>query len=288
MTAEAPDPIDPAKRILLFCRVPLGLGLALGLAQSSGLLAGRDAALLGASAAASQPGWPVAMVIVLVAALLPGAAIIWRGVERGLLLSIAGLSLYLLISVALAGQLDITLPIVAPIAGWYLSQVLGIGWRPHAHQDVRHILSVQQRRVFLSYRRALDDVTARMLKHELAARGFDVFLDLDNLGPEARFDQRLLKEIESRYNFVILLSPGSLARCHEEGDWVRCELEHALVTHRRVVPVTRAGFELGEARDLPASISSLPLHNAVEYVSTHHDAVLARLISFLSAPQRTG
>lgn len=282
MTAEIRDPIRLWKRILLFARVPLALGLALGLAEVSGLFASRDAALLGAPTTASGAPSGIAIAIVLFAAVLPGSAILLQGVQRGILFSIAGLVLYLLISVGIIAQVGVVLPLLAPVSAWYLSQVMGIGWRPHSQQDVRHFLPADQRRVFISYRRSLDEVTARMVKHELAARGFDVFLDVDNLGPSPRFDQRLLEEIGARYNFVLLLSPGSLTRCHDQDDWVRLELEHALATRRRIVPVTRAGFRIGEDQGLPPSISSLPMHNAVEYSSMHHEAVVEQLVSFLS------
>lgn len=285
MTVETRDPIQLWKRILLFARVPLALGVALGLAQVSGLFAGRDAALLGAPIGSSPAPWGIAIAIVLFAALVPGSAILLQGVQRGILFSIVGLALYLLISAVTVRQLDVVLPLLAPLGAWYFSQVMGIGWRPHSQQDVRHILPADQRRVFLSYRRSLDEVTARMFKHELAARGFDVFLDVDNLGPSPRFDQRLLEEIGARYNFVLLLSPGSLARCQDEDDWVRLELEHALATHRRVVPITRGGFHLGEDKGLPPSINSLPMHNAVAYSSTHHEAVVEQLVGFLCTPR---
>jgi hypothetical protein len=112
-----------------------------------------------------------------------------------------------------------------------------------------------------------------------------VFLDVDNLGPSPSFDQRLLKEIAARYNFILLLSPGSLDRCHDASDWIRLELEHALTTGRRIVPVTRSGFHLGTDLPLPPSISSLPLHNAVEYASAHHEAVIDRLVTYLCMPR---
>jgi hypothetical protein len=197
----------------------------------------------------------------------------------------AGLVLYGLIAIITVSQLGVVLPLLAPISAWYLSQILGIGWRPHSEQDIRHFLPADQRRVFISYWRSLDEVTARLLKRELAARGFDVFLDVDDLGPSPSFDQRLLKEIAARYNFVLLLSPGTLDRCDETSDWIRLELEHALTTGRRIVPVTRAGFQLGTDRPLPPSISSLPLHNAVDYASTHHEAVIDRLVTFLCMPR---
>jgi hypothetical protein len=287
VTAETSDLIPRGKRLLLFARIPFALAVALALAQGAGLFDGRDSAVLGAPESAAVASRFLAAVVVLLAAILPGAAILAYGVPKGLLFSIGSLVLYLSISAAAAHEAGVVLPLLAPVAAWYLSQILGIGWRPHARQDVRHFLRPDQRRVFLSYRRSLDEVTARMLKQELAARGFDVFLDVDNLGPSSSFDQRLLAEITGRSNFVLLLSPGSLERSHEPDDWIRRELEHALAIGRRVVPVTRAGFQLGDQDLLPPSLRSLPMHNAIEYTSTHHDAVIDRLVAFLSMPARS-
>ncbi len=287
MTVEPGDSIPRGKRLLLFARIPVALGAALALAQGAGFFDGRDSAVLGAPPSAAVVSRSIGAIVVLLAAILPGAMILSYGVQKGLLFSIGSLVLYLSIGVAAAHQAGVVLPVLGPVAAWYLSQILGIGWRPHARQDVRHVLRPDQRRVFLSYRRSLDEVTARMLKQELAGRGFDVFLDVDDLGPSPSFDQRLLAEITGRYHFILLLSPGSLERCHEPEDWVRRELEHALATGRRVVPVTRAGFHLGSQDLLPPSLRSLPMHNAIEYTSAHHDAVVDRLVSFLSMPARS-
>jgi hypothetical protein len=288
MTAAADrgDPISRSKRVLLFAKVPLALGVALSLAQTSPSLALRDAALSGAAPSGTPAPLLVSALIILTASVLPGAAILVRGLQRGLVFSIIGFVAYLAVCAWTAAQLDVVLPMLAPAAGWYVSQVMGIGWLPHSEQNVRDILPADQRKVFISYRRSLDEVTARMLKHELASRGFDVFLDVDNLGPSPRFDERLLEEISRRYNFVLLLSPGALDRCLDEQDWVRLEVAHALAAQRRVIPVTRSGFRLTPEIPLPAVMSSLPMHNAIEYSSTHHGAVIEQLVGFLCAPRR--
>lgn len=278
------SPIAIRQRLLLFARVPAILGLVLALAQAANLFASRDAALLGGPEGLVTAPWPVAMGIILVAAVLPGAAIVVHGLQRGILLGIAGLALYLLTTWMVFRQMNLSLPILASASAWYFSQVLGIGWLPHSDQDVRHILPATQRGVFISYRRSLDEVTARLLKYELERRGFDVFLDIDNLGPSPRFDHSLLDEIATRYNFILVLSPGSLDRCQDQDDWLRREVAQALATGRRLVPVTRAAFDLGQVQHLPPEMSALPLHNALSYTSTHHAAVMDQLVAFLSVP----
>ncbi len=279
------DPIRQSRRILLFARVPFALGAALWLADARGYFAARDAMLLGLDSGAHRAA-PLALsaLILLLASLLPGLAVLTRGAGRGLFLGILGLFAYYLGAWAGGHQFGVVLPIIAPTAAWYFSQILGLGWQPHATQDVRHILPVEQRGVFLSYRRQQDETTARLIKQELSARGFDVFLDVDDLGPSPRFDERLLEEVGSRHGFVLLLSPGSLDRCVDEQDWLRREIAHALDTNRRVVPVLRGGIDLS-ACPLPAALAPLPLHNAVIYSSTHHAAVMQLLIGFLCTPR---
>ncbi len=254
------------------------------LAQGAGGFAARDAALLGVAPETRGAPFPIAAAIILMAALGPGTLVLVRGAAHGILLSILGLIGYLAAAWVAAVQAEMVLPLLAPAIAWYVSQVLGFGWQPHAGQDVRHILPAAQRGVFISYRRQQDEATARLVKQELSRRGFDVFLDVDDLGPSPRFDERLLEEIASRHGFILLLSPGSLDRCADEGDWLRREIGQALATGRRVVPVLRGGMDLAAGPALPQALAPLPLHNAVIYSSTHHAAVMQLLVGFLCAP----
>lgn len=285
MLDDTRDVISPWKRVALFARKPLLFGAVLCVPQSLGYLTHRDAALMGADGASWSEPVPllVSVLIVVSAATLPGIAILLRGAERGLALGIIGLLTYYLLAWGCLQALHQVLPVLVPAAAWYVSQVLGIGWRPH-QQNVKDILPQARRTVFISYRRQFDEVTARMVKQELTARGFDVFLDVDDLGPSPRFDERLLEEIDRRVNFVLILSPGSLDRCENENDWLRVEITHALATGRKIVPLTRGGFELTTDSKLPDAIVAIPLHNAVAYSSTYHRAAIEMLIAFLCAP----
>lgn len=289
MIDETRDVISFWKRVALFARKPLLFGAVLCVPQGLGYLNHRDAALLGAEVSTWWEPSPliVSILIVISAATLPGIAILLRGVERGLAFGILGLLTYYLLAWGCLQAYDHLLPLLVPTTAWYVSQILGIGWRPH-QQNVRDILSQVGRSVFISYRRQFDEVTARMLKQELAARGFDVFLDVDDLGPSPRFDERLLEEIDRRMNFVLILSPGSLDRCVDENDWLRVEITHALSTGRKIVPVTRGGFVLSTDSKLPNAIAPIPLHNAVAYSSTYHRAAIEMLVNFLSAPSKGG
>lgn len=282
------DIISAWKRVALFTRRPVLLAVALCLAEAVGAFLPRDAALLSGGMLAQPVATPVAVscVVILMAATLPGIAILRYGSERGLAFGITALVIYYGVAWALFAQGRLVLPLIAPTAGWYLSQILGLGWQFHEDQSVADLLPPDRRTVFISYRRSLDELTARMLKQELTMRGFDVFLDVDDLGSSSRFDHTLQQQIERRANFVLVLSPGSLDRCRDEADWLRLEIVHALKTGRRIVPVTRGGLNLDQDPNLPPALAPIPLHNAVTYSSTYHRAAIQALTRFLSsAPQ---
>lgn len=90
--------------------------------------------------------------------------------------------------------------------------------------------------IFLSYRRDGGKEWARSLKSELERRGYQVFLDFDELN-DGVFDRRIMAAIDTAPIFMILLSPHALDRCVETDDWVRKEIEYALSRNRHFIPV---------------------------------------------------
>ena len=60
---------------------------------------------------------------------------------------------------------------------------------------------------------------------------------------------RIMRQIEGRPYFLIILTKGSLARCRNEGDWLREELEHAVAVDRVIVPLIITPFAFDEADD---------------------------------------
>lgn len=90
--------------------------------------------------------------------------------------------------------------------------------------------------IFISYRREGGKELARSLKSELERRGYQVFLDFDELN-DGVFDRRIMEAIDASPIFIVLLSPHALDRCVNADDWVRREIEYALSTDRHVVPI---------------------------------------------------
>jgi len=90
--------------------------------------------------------------------------------------------------------------------------------------------------IFISYRRVGGADKARILKTELEARGYKVFLDYDEL-KDGVFDKRIMDAIDSSPIFMFLLTPNSLERCINEDDWVRREIEYAVDNRKHFIPI---------------------------------------------------
>lgn len=129
--------------------------------------------------------------------------------------------------------------------------------------------------VFLSYRRDGGETMAILLRDRLTAKGYRVFLDVENLR-SGDFNEKLLEIIGNCTDFIIVLSAGSLDRCVNDGDWVRREIAHALSHNRNVVPMLLRGFEWPET--LPEDISQLVNRGGVNTTTNEFfDAVIDRL-----------
>jgi Tfp pilus assembly protein PilF len=93
--------------------------------------------------------------------------------------------------------------------------------------------------VFISYRRT-NAHTARAIAHDLAAHGYDVFMDHDALDSGQHADL-IRRQIAGRAHFVMILTPSAVRRCVNINDWVRQEVRVAIDSGRNVIPVLLAG-----------------------------------------------
>lgn len=111
--------------------------------------------------------------------------------------------------------------------------------------------------IFISYRRDGGADFARQMQLALSAKGYSVFLDFDAL-KDGVFDRRIESAIKSSKVFLFVLSPHSLDRCCNENDWVRREIECALISQCHIVPVNPnslfQGFE--DIEGLPYSVKN--------------------------------
>ena len=90
--------------------------------------------------------------------------------------------------------------------------------------------------IFISYRRVGGADFARQMQLALKNKGYSVFLDFDAL-KDGVFDRRIEAAIKSSKVFLFILSPHALDRCINDGDWVRLEIECALLSQCHIVPV---------------------------------------------------
>ena len=100
-----------------------------------------------------------------------------------------------------------------------------------------------EKTVFISYRRASFPWALAVLQH-LTHHGFDVFFDVVGIA-SGDFEQVILENVRSRAHFLVLLTPSTLQRCAEPGDWLRREIEGAMACRRNIVPVMLEGFDFG-------------------------------------------
>lgn len=136
----------------------------------------------------------------------------------------------------------------------------------------------QRYNIFISYRRDGGEYTAKILCDSLREMGYRVFFDVETLqnGP---FNTKLYTAIDSCTDFVLVLSPHALDRCCNEDDWVRREVEYALLKKKNIVPVILRGFSFPDT--LPQSIEQIRFQNGIEANSEFFDAFLEKLQKFL-------
>ncbi len=135
--------------------------------------------------------------------------------------------------------------------------------------------------VFISYRRDGSAELARLLKAELEKHKINAFIDVDNLN-QSYFDEQLLVRIANTSNFILVLNDNSFDRCNDPNDWLRREIEQAIKTNRRIIPVFRQGFRFPNETSLPGVLKDLPRYQSVGYSHEYHDASIQRLVHYLT------
>lgn len=142
---------------------------------------------------------------------------------------------------------------------------------------------------FISYRRETGSELAQVIQakiDQITGGKKNVYVDVNELG-KGQFDTALLGMIERTPNFIILLTPDSLNRCMNEGDWVRREISHAIKTEKNIIPVMTGKFSF-EGVSLPPDIATLPIYNAVQYSHLNVHGSIVRILSFMvNEPQPT-
>ena len=136
---------------------------------------------------------------------------------------------------------------------------------------------------FISYRRENGFFMAQVIHDKLLEKGISSFLDLEELR-SGKFNEKLYEAIDNSDNFILILPKGSLDRCTSSEDWVRKEILEAIANKKTIIPVLCEGFEWPRDKysDMPDELRSLENYNAVKATQDYLNAMIERLISFMS------
>ena len=146
-----------------------------------------------------------------------------------------------------------------------------------AHRESRQIKNFD---VFISYRRATDAQTARLIRSEIQIRGYKVFLDVDDLRP-GHFDEALIERIKEANNFIIILSKDALKNCVDPEDWMRKEIVCAISEKKNIIPIMMKEFAFPRVEELPQELQSLSVHHGIEYSHQFFDAMMEKIVDYL-------
>lgn len=139
--------------------------------------------------------------------------------------------------------------------------------------------------IFISYRRDGGAQYARILQLMLIQRGYKVFLDYDEL-TDGVFSEKIISAIKTAPVFMLVLSKGSMARCVNEGDWVRREMSSAIEQHKHIIPVNPDnGFD-GFPDDMPDDIKKA--FSSLQYSEISFGQALGATIDLMIANRLEG
>lgn len=91
--------------------------------------------------------------------------------------------------------------------------------------------------IFISYRRKDGQSDARAIELALGKFGYkNVFFDYKSVR-EGKFNIKIIDAIYSCKDFILVLSPKSMKKCHKRRDWVAREIRTALKFQCNIIPV---------------------------------------------------
>ena len=134
--------------------------------------------------------------------------------------------------------------------------------------------------IFVSYRRISFPI-ANLIATRLKAAGYRVFFDIEEMG-SGPFNEQLYNVIEGCRDFLIVLPDGALDRCHDEEDWVRKEVMHAMSHKKNIIPIILSGFEWPSP--MPKGMEDLKNYQGISASSIEFfDFSMQRLESYLKS-----
>jgi hypothetical protein len=150
-------------------------------------------------------------------------------------------------------------------------------------------------RVFISYRR--DDAAgyAGRLEEDLERRlgRGKVFRDVQDIPPGEDFVATIRKRLADAHTVLVLIGPrwagGEVPgqrRIDDERDFVRLEVQVALESGARVVPLVLPGATMPAEDVLPEPLKALARRNALPISDPNWDADITRLVASFGLPPR--
>src|SRR5215469_4736708 len=146
-------------------------------------------------------------------------------------------------------------------------------------------------RIFMSYRREDTAYSAAWLYDRLVRHfsGNQVFKDVDSIDLGDDFAEVITTAVESSEVLLALIGNRWLTATGRDGrrrlddpnDFVRVEIEAALIRDVRVIPVLVEGARMPRADELPASLAKLARRQALELSPSRFDFDTQRLFDVL-------
>jgi hypothetical protein len=146
-------------------------------------------------------------------------------------------------------------------------------------------------KVFLSYRRADSQATAgRMAQFLDAIPAVDeVFLDVDGISPGENFESRIGHTLAQVSHVFVLIGPqwagpvgaGGKTRLFDTDDMVRREVQLALASQARLVPLLLDDTRMPRPAELPPDLKALASINAFSLRTAHFDEDMDDLLDVL-------
>lgn len=138
--------------------------------------------------------------------------------------------------------------------------------------------------IFISYRRVDGRDIARTVQLALKAKGYEnIFFDYDSLR-DGLFNEQIIDAINMCKDFILILSPESMKRCCNEGDWVARELDTAIKAGCKFIPLNINGSFQEFPADFPRSLSVVKYIEQTKLMTDEYfDASIEMLISRLDS-----
>ena len=137
-------------------------------------------------------------------------------------------------------------------------------------------------KIFISYRRIGGANLARNIYDALLRQGYEdyeVYFDVRD-ATTGDIEEILLKKIESSKDFLVILTPNSLDRCHDEKDWFTQEIAHAIKHKKNILPILAPDFHWPTSR-LPETIQSLHKHKGLTFTHEFFEEFFKKLTGLL-------